>query len=155
SDQFPITENFGSAFGRSPAQQCQKISERLWHDTLLAISHYAGCAVPFAQACLVCAKDQRHVSEHWQCSLESSIKQHLLRSIRNVICAADDMRNAEINIVRDHAQVIGRGSVGAQQHKVFKFGIRKLDVAEDRIGESCAASLWDRESHSGWLTRSF
>ena len=57
------------------------------------------------------------------------------------------MRDAHVHIVGDHAQVIGRNAIGAQQHEVFQFRIGKLHPAKDGIVESRTAGFGHGETY--------
>src|SRR4051812_11376870 len=63
-----------------------------------------------------------------------------------MVSAADDVRDAHINVVSDDAEVISGNSVGTQQDEVFQLGIRKFDVAEDRVRNNCDAGFGNGES---------
>ena len=68
----------------------------------------------FAEPRLVCAKNQWNMGKCRQRRTERLIQQNLFRSIRYVVGSADDVSDAEIDIIRDDAQVIGRAAIGAQ-----------------------------------------
>ncbi len=74
---------------------------------------------------------------------QRAVQQHLFRSIRNVVRAANHVRDAHIDVVDDNPQLIhGLAEFfiafpGAQQDKVLDFIIRKLAFAEYRVDESC------------------
>src|SRR5947208_4737362 len=57
------------------------------------------------------------------------------------------MGDFEVDVVRDHAQVIGRAAVGTQKHEVLKLAIREFDFAEYGVIERSTAALWNSESH--------
>ena len=99
-----------------------------------------------AQARLVGTENQRHVREHRQGCAQRLVEQNLFWGIRNMIGAADDVADAHVHIVGDHAQVIGGTAVGAQQDKVFQFGIGKLHAAEDGVIEGRDCPTRERQS---------
>src|ERR1041384_4557920 len=69
-----------------------------------------------------------------------------------MVGAANDVRNAEIDIIGDNAQVISRAAVGPQQNKVFQFSVRKLNCTENGVIKSGAASFRNRKPQSRGLT---
>src|SRR5450755_3586534 len=70
-----------------------------------------------------------------------------------MIGAADDVADAHIHIVGDHAQVIGRNAIGAEQHEVFEFSIGKLHATEDSVVESGITSFRHSEAQSRGFPR--
>ena len=50
---------------------------------------------------------------------ERLVQQHVLRRVRDVIVAADHVRDRHVDVVGDDRQVIGRLAVGAQDHEIF------------------------------------
>ena len=86
-----------------------------------------------AQSRLVGAEDQGHVREHRQGGAQGLVEQDLLGRVRNVVRAPDDVADAHVHIVGDHAQVIRGNAVGTQQHEIFQFRIGKLHPAENCV----------------------
>src|SRR6185369_9836079 len=70
-----------------------------------------------------------------------------------MIGAANDVANAHIYIVGDHAQMICGNAVGAQQYEIFQFGVGKLNATENGILESCAAGLGDGKANGCGFSR--
>ena len=69
------------------------------------------------EAGLVRAEDQRDVGERRQSRAESLILQHLLGGVRDVVGAADDVREAHVDVIGDDAEVIGGDAVGRRRTK--------------------------------------
>ena len=67
---------------------------------------------------------------------EGLIKQNLLVRVRQVILAANHMRDLHLDIVQDHGQVIEGVSVRAEQHQVFYFRIGAFLGTVNDVGES-------------------
>ena len=147
SPRISVAARFRSRSGRRPSQQRQKIAEGFGHDAFVAIGDHAGGAVALAEARLVRAENQRHVGEHRQRGAQRLVEQDLLGRIGNMIGAADDVGDAHVHIVGDHAQVIGGAAVGAQQHEVFQLSVGELHAAEDGVVESGAAGFGDGKAH--------
>ena len=77
---------------------------------------------------------------------ESLILKHLLGRVRDVVGAADDVREAHVDVVGDDAQVIRRNAIGAQEDEVLNFGVGEFDPAKDGIVEACGSALRERRS---------
>jgi hypothetical protein len=65
---------------------------------------------------------------------ERLVEQDLLRRVRDVVVAADDVRDAHGDIVAHHGEVVDRRAVGAQDDEILDVGI----VEADRV--PCTAS---------------
>ena len=79
------------------------------------------------------------------------IKHHLLGGIGNVVRAANDVADPHVDIIGHHAQVIGRGAVGTQQHDIFDFIIRELHPSQHCIIEICASCFRHGKADCGRL----
>ena len=108
-----------------PAEQRQKISERFGQEALAPVHVYVRGSMAFGQPGLVRSEDQRHMREHRQFGAERPIEQNLFRRVRNVVRAANHMRDPHVDIVHHHAHLIHRLPElfalfsRAQQHKIF------------------------------------
>ena len=86
---------------------------------------------------------------------ERLIEQDLLRRVRDVIVAADDMRDPHVDVVDDDREVVGGLGVGAQDDEVFDHRVREFDRAVHQVGEAGLALRHleaDRARRSGGLT---
>ncbi len=87
---------------------------------------------------------------------QRAVEQHLFRGIRNVIRATNDVGDAHIDVVDDHAQLIhGLAEFlltfsGAQQDKVLDFLVRKLAFTEHRVDKFRRFTQRNFEAHR-WL----
>src|SRR5271156_1367170 len=133
-DQFRSPHEF-AVIARGPSQQRQKIPERLRQESFIRIRTHAGRPVPFRKPRAVGPQNQRHVRENRRCRPQRVINQHLLRRIRQMIRAANNVRDAHINIIHHHAQLISRHSARAQQHKILDVRVLYLARPENRILE--------------------
>ena len=139
-DQLLRAQKFFVSSGR-PAQQRKKISERLRQETIGTVHIHVGRAVAFRKTGFVRAKNQRHVRKNGWLGMQRAVQQHLFRSIRKVIRAANHMGNPHIDVVDDHSQLVhGLAEFlvvfpGAQQNKVLDFLVRKLAFPEHRVEE--------------------
>ena len=57
----------------------------------------------------------------------------LARRVVDVIVAADHVRDAHVEVVDDHAEVVGRRAVRARDHEIVELGVRYLDAPLDRV----------------------
>ena len=64
-----------------------------------------------------------------------------------MIGATNDVADAHVHIIGDHAQVIRGPAIGAQQHKVFQLSIRKFHASEDGVVERGAARFGHGEAN--------
>ena len=71
------------------------------------------------------------------------VLQHLLRCVGEVVRSPDDVGETHIEIVGDHAEMIGGDAVGAEQHEVLQLGVDELYPAEDGIIKRSYASVGD------------
>ena len=61
--------------------------------------------------------------------------------------AANDVSDLEVNVIGDHAQVIGRAAVGTQEDEILKLAVGEFDFAEHRVIERGTATVWNSEPH--------
>ena len=64
---------------------------------------------------------------------ERLVEQHLLRRVRDVVVAADDVRDLHVDVVDDDRQVIGRVAVGAEDDEVLDVLVVEVDRAVHEI----------------------
>src|SRR5215471_21766153 len=72
-----------------------------------------------------------------------------------MVGTANNVGNAQIDVVGDHTQVVGGTSVGAQQDKILQLRIPKLDFAEYRVFEYRAPGFRDGKAHGRRFARIF
>ena len=89
-----------------------------------------------AQALLVGPENQRHVREPRDRRADRLVQQHLLRRVRDVIVAADHMRDPHLHIVGHDRQVIGGMAVGSEDDEVLDVGAVELDRPVHQIVEA-------------------
>ena len=86
-----------------------------------------------AEALLVGAENQRHVRELRHGHAERFEQQHVLRRVRNVIVAANHLRDPHVHVIGDHRQVIRRIRIRSQDHEIFDIRVVEIDRAVDEI----------------------
>ena len=119
--------NSSRSFARRPPEQREEVEHRLGQEALPLVLHHRRRAVPLAQPPLVGAEDQRHVREARHRRAERLVEQHLLRRVRDVIVAADDVGDPHVDVVDDDRQVIGRVAVRPQDDEVLDHRVVELD----------------------------
>ena len=62
-----------------------------------------------------------------------------------MVGAANDVRNAHVNVVHHHRQLISRQPIGPQQNEVLDFGILHFARPENSVFELGYALAWDAE----------
>ncbi len=112
-DQFFARQNLFT-LGRRPAEQRQKISKRRGHKATIAVSRERNNFAMFA------------LWKAWPCSARESaagartvapsraeglVEQHLFVRVRQVILTTNDMRDAHLDVIEHHRQVVERMSV--------------------------------------------
>ena len=65
-------------------------------------------------------QDHRDVGEDRQRVAEGLVAEHLLRRVRQVVVAADDVGDLHGHVVHDHAEVVGRRAVGPHEDPVVE-----------------------------------
>ena len=84
---------------------------------------------------------------------ERAVEQHLPRRVRDVILAADHVRDLHQRIVHDHGEVVGGAAVGADQHRIADHVGAEGDLAADEILERDVDVLGHAEADDGALAR--
>ncbi len=136
-----------------PAQQREKITKRFRKKTLGAVHIYIGCTVTLRKAGFVRAENQRHMRKNRRLRAQRPVEQYLFRRIRNVVGATNHVRDAHINVVDDHTELIhGLAEFliafsGAQQDKILDFLIRKLAFTEHRVDKFSRFTQRHFEAH--------
>ena len=74
-------------------------------------------------------REQRHLGA------EGLVDEHLARSVREVVVAADDVGDAHVHVVADHGEVVSERAVGAAQDHVVHHIDGEAHVAVDGIFE--------------------
>ena len=106
-DQLVARHHFAIVAGR-PSQQAEKIHHGVGKVSEPLVFGHRRRAMSLAEALLVGSENERHVRELRRRFAERLPEEHVLRRVRDVIVAADDVRDAHVQIVGDDRQVIGR-----------------------------------------------
>ena len=85
-------------------------------------------------------------------ALERLVEKHLLRRVRDVIVAANDVRDPHLHIVGNHREVVGGVTIGAQDDEVFDVGVVERDESTHAIVELCL-TVWHFEAHRARRSR--
>ena len=100
------------AVGR-PAEQREEVDERLGEVAGLAELVDAGRAVPLRELLPVLPEDVRHVRVDGQLGPDRADDVDLLRRVRDVVLAADHVRDPVPDVLHRRSEVVGRPAVGA------------------------------------------
>src|SRR5256885_13824913 len=74
--------------------------------------------------------------------------QDMLKSIREMVLAADDVANAKVGVIRARGQVIGRHAIGTQQGEVLDVGSGLQLLAVDRVAEADRLTALPRDAET-------
>ena len=144
-DEVAAREDLLVAAGR-PAEQGEEVHEGFRQDALRLVLADRGGAMPLAQPLLVGAQNQRHVGEGGHVGAKRPVQDDLLGCVRDVIVAANDMRDGHVDVVADDGELIGGQAVGPHNHEVFDRGVVDRDGPVHLIGKRRLA-LRDADAH--------
>ena len=123
---------------RRPAQQAEKIDERLGQKSGIAVGGNAHDRAVTALGKLgaVGRHQQRKMRELRRLETGGFENQYMFVRIRQMVLAANDVADAQVGVVGARGQVIGRHAVGAQQGEVFDVGAGLHLLAVNRVGKA-------------------
>src|SRR6267142_2112628 len=130
-----------------PAEAREVVDQGLGEIAVLPVLHDAHRSVALRQALAVGAENHGDMGELRQLRAERSKDIHLARSIVDVIVAADHVRDAHVEVVHHHAEVVGRNAVGAQQHEIVQLRVRHRDRTLDDVVKNNVAFVRIAEAH--------
>ena len=116
-----------------PAEPREEVDERLRDVALLAEVLDRLRAVALGELLAVAAEDVGGVRVDGRLVAERAENLDLLRSVRDVVLAADHMRDLVEHVVDRRGEVVGRAAVGAQDHEVVEVLVLHLDPAADDV----------------------
>jgi len=90
-------------------------------------------AVPLRQLLAVLAVHVRDMAVDRQVGSERPQDLDLLGRVRDVVGAAQDVRDPVLDVLDRRGEVVGRPAVGAQEHEVLDRLVRDLDAAEHDV----------------------
>ena len=128
----PLDELLARHDGRlvvvAPAQKCEEVDERL-REVALGTELLGGdCAVALRQLLPVGAEDVAPGARTRERDAERTEDLDLLRRVRDVIVAAQDVRDPVQPVFDRRGEVVGRPSVGAEDDEVLDLLVRVLDA---------------------------
>ncbi len=127
-----VEEQLAVAAG-TPAEEREEVRHRLRQDPLVLIVGHGGGAVALAELLAVGAEDHRHVAEDGHRRPEGMVYLDLLRRVRDVVVAAEDVRDPHRDVVGDHREVVHRRPVGAEDDEVLEVLPVEGDRPVDRV----------------------
>src|SRR5882762_1984677 len=113
----------------------------------------------FRQSRLVRAKNERHVGEYGSLDAERAVQQYLFGSVRDVVCPANHVADAHVDVVDHNSQLIHGltkffiALARAQQHEVLDFVIGEFALAEHRVDEFGRPAGWHAKTNGGLNAR--
>src|SRR3990167_9117257 len=105
-----------------PTQERQVVNERLGEVALRFVLVDRHRTVALGHLCFIGGKDKRDVHILWPDKPQRLLYQYLPLRVRNVVLAADDVRNSHVVVVDSHRQVVQRIVDIARDDKVAKLG---------------------------------
>ena len=90
--------------------------------------------MPLAEFLLVGSENERHVRKFWRRSAQCLEQQNVLRRVRDVIVAANNVSDPHVDVIGDNRQVVNRQPVRSQDHEIFDLLVIDFDVAAHVIG---------------------
>ena len=133
-NQLVARHQLAIAAGR-PAKQGEEIDHRLRHVPHRLVFGHRGRAMPLAQALLVRPEDERNVGERRDRLSERLIQENLLRRVRDVIVAANHVRDAHVDVVGHDREVIRRLTIRPQHHEILDVGVVEANRPVHQIVE--------------------
>ena len=120
------------AVGR-PAEEREEVHERLGHVAGVAELVDGHGAVTLRELLAVLAEDARDVRIDGKLGPERGEHLDLLRRVRDVVVAADDMRDPVEPVLERGGEVVRRPAVRADEDEILELGVRELDASLDRV----------------------
>ena len=128
--------DFFAVILRRPAEQAKIIAHRFGKKTFLDVGVEARPDVALAHLRAVLIQDERDVREARRLRAQRAVKLDVLRRIRKVILAPDDVGDFHLEVV-DHVDEMKnpRAVRPADRHVGVRFGIRqvKIDLSADDV----------------------
>ena len=131
-DQLVARHDRRLAVGR-PAEEREEVHERLRDVARLAELVDRDRAVALRELLAVGAEHVRDVRVDGRLGAERAQHVDLLRRVRHVVVAADDVRDAVEPVLERRCEVVRRPPVGAHEDEILELGVRHLDPALDRV----------------------
>ena len=110
-----------------PAEQRQVVDQRLAQEPLGDVVRDRGLALALAHLRAVRVEDQRQVGEARLRVPERAEQQDVLRRVREMVLAADDVGDPHLGVVHHHREVVERAAVAADDHEVAA-EVRDVDL---------------------------
>ena len=141
--------DFLAVIFRRPAEQAEVIAHRFRQKTFREISAHARADVALAHLRAVLVQDQRDVREARRLRAERAIELDVLRRIREMILAADDVGDLHLDVV-DHIHEVEnpRAVRPADGHVRVRFRVREVEIdraADDVVHDHVLARRTETE----------
>ena len=116
-----------------PAEQREEVHQRLGDVAGVPELVDRLRAVALGELLAVVAEHVRDVRVDRQLVAERSQDLDLLRRVRDVVVAADHVRDRVVHVLDGRGEVVGRAAVRADEHDVLELLVRELDPAPHRV----------------------
>ncbi len=117
----------------TPPEQSEEVAHRRGEDPHVLIVAHRRRAVPLGELLAVGSVDHRDVAEDRQRRAECAVQRDLFGRVRDVVVAAQHVRDPHIEIVHHHGEVVDRRAIRAQDDEVLDVRTLERDVAVDCI----------------------
>ena len=136
-DEFLAGEVFAVVLGR-PAEQAQEVDEGFGEESGIAVSSDAddGTVAAFGKFRSIGSDEERKMGELGRVGSGALENKNVFVGVGEVVLAADDVADAEVDIVGAGSEVVGGHAVGAEEGEVFDVGGRFELVAIDGVVEA-------------------
>ena len=118
---------------RRPAEQREEVDECRRQVAVLAELLGRDGAVPLRELLPVRSEHHRHVRVDRHLAADGADDVDLLRRVRDVVLAADHVRDPVPDVLERRGEVVGRPPVGAEDDDVLDRLVRDLDAAADDV----------------------
>ena len=112
-----------------PAEACQIVDHGVGQVAEIAIGKDRGGAVTLGEPGPVEPEDQGNVGEAGRTRAERTIEEDLARGVRQMVVAADDVRDRHLGVVHDAAEDEEGRAVGADDDEIVQVDVLEDDAA--------------------------
>ena len=149
-----VRREHGRVVACAPAEQGEIVAHGLGEVARVAQLLDGGCAVALGELLAVGAMQQRQVRIRRERRVASDPRcarglQHeqLLGGVREMVLAADHVRDRSVEVVDRDGEVVEHGSVGACDHGVVHVDVLEARVASDHVVHDRGALVGDAQTH--------
>ena len=152
-DELLLGEDLLIALG-APAQQGDEVDDRIGQKALRGVIAELGADIALAHLGAVGVLDEGDVGIHGRLRAEGLEELQVLKGVHDVILAADDVRDAHLDVVHHVDQMEDVGAIRALDNhvgRVLRVGVVHGDVAADEVVQGHDALALEAETPDGAL----